>query len=90
MKIRKELTVQKVGGENVILLQGRHGLDTTRIVSLNDTSLWLWNRFAGEDNFTEADVAAALIAEWGIDSDRAVADAAAWVRTMRSNSLLER
>ncbi len=74
----------------MILLQGRHGLDTTRIVSLNDTSLWLWNRFATGDDFTEADVAAALAAQWGIEAERAAADAAEWVRTIRSNSLLER
>ncbi len=90
MKIRKELTVQKVGGENVILLQGHHGLDTTRIVSLNDTSLWLWNRFSTVDDFTEADVAAALAAQWGIEGERAAADAAEWVRTMQSNSLVQR
>lgn len=73
----------------MILLQGRHGLDTTRIVSLNDTSLWLWNQFAGENDFTVGDVAAALAAEYGIDRDRATTDAAKWVGMMQSNTLIE-
>ncbi len=74
----------------MILLQGRHGLDTTRIVSLNDTSLWLWNRFATGDDFTVPQVAAALAAEYGIDATLAAADAEEWVSTLQTNSLVER
>ncbi len=90
MKIRKELTVQSVGGENVILLQGRHGIDTTRIVSLNETALWLWNRFAGGAEFTPEKVARALAAEFGLEPEKADADARAWVRMMEENQLTER
>ncbi len=89
MKIRKELNIQKVGGENVILLQGRHGLDTTKIVSLNETSLWLWNRFADEPDFTVEQVAAALVEEYEIDTKEAAKDAAGWTRMMHSNMLIE-
>jgi hypothetical protein len=89
MKIRKELNVQKVGGENVILLSGRYGLDTTRIVSLNETSLWLWNRFAGSGDFTVEEVAEALAREFGIGRRLADDDALAWVDMMRTNSLIE-
>lgn len=89
MKIRKELTVQNVGGENVILLQGKHGLDTTKIVSLNETSLWLWSRFAQERDFTVEQVADALAEEFGIDRKLADKDARAWVGMMLQNMLIE-
>ena len=89
MKIRKELTVRNVGGENVILLQGKHGLDTTKIVSLNETSLWLWRRFADGADFTVEQVADALAEEFGIGRKLAGKDAQAWVGMMIQNMLIE-
>jgi hypothetical protein len=89
MKIRKELTVQNVGGEDVILLQGKHGLDTTKIISLNETALWLWNRFVDRDDFTLAQVADSLVEEFGIDREMAAADAGVWVGMMLQNMLIE-
>jgi hypothetical protein len=103
MRIKSELTVQTVGGENVILLQGRHGLDTTKIVSLNHSALWLWNRFRGNGadegagaagaaagaGFTVDDVAAALVGEYAIGPDLAARDAQAWVDSMIRNALIE-
>lgn len=88
MKIKNELKVQNVGGENIILLQGTHGVDTTKIVSLNETSLWLWNRFADRD-FTAEDVADALKDEFGIDSGLAEKDAKTWIDMMVQNRLIE-
>jgi hypothetical protein len=89
MRIKKELTTQNVGGENVILLQGKHGLDTTKIVSLNETALWLWNRFAGGKDFTVEQVAGELASEYGIESELAAADARAWVGMLLQNTLIE-
>jgi hypothetical protein len=89
MKNKKDLTVQNLGGEDVILLQGKHGLDTTKIVSLNETALWLWNRFANMDDFTVEQVAGELASEYGIESELAAADARAWVGMMLQNTLIE-
>lgn len=90
MRIKKELAAQNVGGENVILLQGHHGLDTTKIVSLNETALWLWNRFVDNGDFTTPDVADVLVEEFDIDRTMALDDAGAWVDMMLRNSLIER
>lgn len=88
MKIKKELKVQNVGGENIILLQGMHGVDTTKIISLNNTSLWLWNHFTDKD-FTTEQVAASLVEKFGINSELAKKDAAIWVETITQNRLVE-
>lgn len=88
MKIKKNVKVRSVGGENIILLQGTHGLDTTKIVSLNETSLWLWERFA-DSEFDVGQVAEALASEFGIDKALAEKDAAEWVDMMIRNRLIE-
>lgn len=89
MKIKKNLQVRSVGGENIILLQGVNGVDTTKIVSLNETSLWLWNRFADRE-FDLEQVSGALVEEFGIDPKLAGKDARAWMDMMEQNRLIER
>lgn len=88
MKIRKELEIQNVGGENIILLQGTHGVDATKIVSLNQTSIWLWEQFT-DKIFTTEQVAESLIEKFGIDAELAKKDAATWVDILTQNLLIE-
>ena len=49
MKFKKEYKVRNIAGENVIIMQGELGSDATRVVALNETSLFLWNRLQGEE-----------------------------------------
>ncbi|NDV67947.1 PqqD family protein [Dysgonomonas sp. 25] len=88
MRIRKGFKVQSVGGENIILLQGTYGVDTTKIMSFNQTSLFLWNLYENKD-FTVEQVATSIIEEFGIDRDLALKDAAAWIDALVQNRLIE-
>ena len=49
MKISSKFKVRSIAGENVIIKQGKFGADMTKIISLNETSLFLWNKFQGEE-----------------------------------------
>ena len=63
MKIREEFKVREMAGEHVIVLPGRGGAaDMTRIVSLNPSSMYLWEKLRGRE-FTAAD-AALLLTEY--------------------------
>jgi hypothetical protein len=88
MRIRKGIKVQSVGGENIILLQGAYGIDTTKIVSFNETSLLLWNLYEDKE-FTMDHIAASLIQEYGIEKDLATKDAQDWIDTLIQNRLIE-
>lgn len=77
MKISSKFKVRSIAGENVIIKQGKFGADMTKIISLNGTSLFLWNKFQGEE-FTAEDVAAALLDEYEVDAERAAEDARNW------------
>lgn len=88
MRIRKGFKVQSVGGENIILLQGTYGVDTTKIVSFNETSLWLWELYENGE-FTTDQVADSLIEKFGIKKDLAVEDAKAWIDILVQNRLIE-
>ena len=43
MKIREEYKVREMAGEHVVIMQGRQGVDMTKIISLNESALYLWN-----------------------------------------------
>ena len=77
-----------MAGENVVIMQGTAGSDMTRIISLNDSSLLLWNALQGKE-FEVADVATLLVEEYEIDIDTATADAQAWVEKLQECKLLQ-
>lgn len=50
MKIREEYKIREMAGEHVIVMPGGGGAaDMTRIVSLNPSSLYLWEALRGRD-----------------------------------------
>lgn len=81
MKFKEGCKVRSMAGENIVIMQGNAGKDMTRIISLNDSSLHLWNSLQGKD-FEVADVAQALLDEYEIDDETAQRDAAAWVEKL--------
>lgn len=87
MKIKTEYKVRSMAGENVVIMQGTVGSDMTRIISLNDSSLLLWNELQGKE-FEVTDVAAILMKTYEIDSDIAVRDARAWVEKLQECGLI--
>ena len=64
MKISEKFKVREMAGEHVIIMPGRCGADMTRILALNDSSLYLWEALGGKD-FTTGDAAALLLERRG-------------------------
>lgn len=87
MKIREEYKVREMAGEHVVIMQGRQGVDMTRIISLNESALYLWNALAGKE-FTVDDAARLLTGRYAIDTATAARDAAAWVEKLRECKLI--
>ena len=78
MRINDKYKVREMAGEHVVIMQGAHGSDLTRMISLNESALYLWQSIEGRD-FEVEDVAALLAEHYGIDDDIAQRDAAKWV-----------
>ena len=76
-----------MAGENVVIMQGTVGSDMTRIISLNDSSLLLWNALQDKE-FEIADVANILVENYGIDLATAERDAKAWVDKLQECNLI--
>ena len=87
MKFKEGYKVRSMAGENVVIMQGTAGSDMTRIISLNDSSLLLWNKLQGKE-FEVVDVANILVETYKIDSDIAERDAKAWVEKLQECGLI--
>ncbi len=82
------LKIREMAGEHVVILQGRYGADMTRVVTLNDSACMLFNELQNKE-FEIEDAAALLVGRYGIDTDTARHDAAAWVEKLRSAGLIQ-
>ena len=87
MKFKAGYKVRSMAGENVVIMQGTAGSDMTRIISLNDSSLLLWNELQDKE-FEVADVANILVENYGIDLATAERDAKAWVEKLQECGLI--
>lgn len=77
-----------MAGEHVVIMQGRLGSDLTRIISLNDSALYLWQSVEGKE-FDINRVAELLAEHYGIDDQIAERDAARWIDKLAECGLLE-
>lgn len=82
------LKIREMAGEHVVILQGRYGADMTRVVTLNDSACMLFNELQNKE-FEAENAAALLVGRYGIDTDTARHDAAAWVEKLRSAGLIQ-
>ena len=88
MKIKSQYKVREMAGEHVVIMQGKAGSDLTRIISLNESALYLWRELEGKefDTFKVADL---LTAHYGIEDEVAQRDAARWIERLEECALLE-
>lgn len=88
MKIKSDYKVREIAGESVVIMQGKQAADLTKIITLNESALQLWNALVGSD-FTLEDATAVLVEEYAIDGALAERDAAMWLSRMQECGLVE-
>lgn len=87
MKLDAKYKVREMAGEHIIVMPGSYGVDMTRVVALNPTSLYLWNALQGKE-FEAADVANLLVAEYDVDDETARRDAEKWIEQLRTCGII--
>lgn len=88
MRIKQGYKVREIAGENVVIISGQTGADMTRIITLNQSALLLWDSLFGKE-FTIADVQQVLMENYQVESAIALSDAQKWVEKMQQAELLE-
>lgn len=75
MKTKKGFNLRTVCGENIIVAEGKENIDFSNIISMNESSAYLWKEVQKMDSFTNQDLAELLTREYNVDMDTALADA---------------
>lgn len=88
MKIKPGYKIRTIAGENVIVSVGTLNVNMTKVISLNDTSVWLWNQL-GNNDFDNHTVADLLCQHFDVDHDTALADSNDWINSLRNANLIE-
>lgn len=76
MKIKKGFVLRNVCGENIIVAEGKENIDFTKIISMNESSAYLWKNVEGKE-FTAEDLCHLLTSEYDVAEDVALKDAQA-------------
>lgn len=87
MKLKTDYKIRKIAGESVIVRMGTQNVKMTTIISLNSTSEWLWQQLQDEE-FDVEKVADLLTAEYEVEREVALVDAAKWVEMLRKAELV--
>ena len=74
MKTKKGFNLRSVCDENIIVAEGVENIDFSKIISMNESSAYLWKKVQGTD-FTAEDLCRLLTEEYEVDEATALADA---------------
>lgn len=88
MKAKTGFKLRQICGENIIVAEGRENIDFTYIISMNDTSAYLWNAIEGKD-FNNKDLAQLLTDEYEVDYDTALSDADTLIQQWEKAGIVE-
>ena len=89
MKQKKGFVLREVCGENVIVAEGIETVNFNKLICLNETAAWLWNKATELGEFTEEQLADALCAEYDVERERALGDIQKSVAQWKEIGLIE-
>ena len=88
MKINKNHKLRDLAGEKIIFVQGTKDKELSKVMTLNETSVFLWENLYEKD-FSEDDVMNLLVENYEVNPDTAQNDAKAWVEKLKSYGVIE-
>lgn len=87
MKIKPEFMLHQIGEEYIVMHDGSTNVDFSRIINLNCTAAYLWQRFRDIDLDADA-LTAALTERYDVTSEQAHRDAEAFIESLQRCGIL--
>jgi hypothetical protein len=88
MKTKKGFRLRTVCGEHIIVAEGVANIDFSRIISLNESAAFLWEKVVGTE-FDKAQLTGYLMEEYEVDEATAQRDVDALVSKWKEAGIIE-
>lgn len=88
MKAKNGFNLRTVCGENILVAEGEENIDFSNIISMNESSAYLWNCIQGKD-FEVKDLVDLLIEMYEVDKETATRDAQLLVDQWKQAEIIE-
>ena len=89
MKAKKGFNLRNVCGEQLIVAEGKENTDFSNIISMNETSAYLWKNIQGKETFSEKDLVELITAEYDVDQETALKDCRELIRQWHKAGIIE-
>lgn len=87
MELKSGFTLRNFCGESIVVAEGLENINFNKMLSLNSSAAYLWEKFYGTE-FDTADIAAALVEKYGIEQELADKDAATLVESWKDAGVM--
>ena len=88
MKTKQGFNLRNICGEYIIVAEGESNIDFSNIISMNESSAFLWENIQDKE-FTCEDLVKLLTNEYEVDETTAAKDVTALVETWKEAGILE-
>ena len=88
MKAKPGFNLRVVCGENIIVAEGEENIDFSNIISMNESSAYLWQNIQGKE-FTHEDLVDLLTQEYEVDEATALKDVKALTELLLQAGIIE-
>ena len=88
MKAKNGFNLRTVCGENIVVAEGEENIDFSNIISMNESSAYLWKNIQGKD-FDVKDLVNLLTEMYDVDEETATRDAQVLVDQWKQAEIIE-
>ena len=88
MKAKPGFNLRVVCGENIIVAEGEENINFSNIISMNESSAYLWQNIQGKE-FTHEDLVGLLTQEYEVDEATAMKDVKALTELWLQAGIIE-
>ena len=89
MRAKKGFKLRNICGENIIVAEGKENIDFTNIISMNETSAFLWKQIEQKDNFDAETLTELLLDNYDVDKETALNDASELIKQWLEAEIIE-
>ena len=88
MKTKIGFNLRQICGENVIIAEGEENIDFSNIISMNESSAYLWKNIQDKE-FSEVELVKLLTEEYDVDEITAKSDGDRLVKSWLNAGIIE-